>query len=155
MATGSNRQDFNEDELYEQFPHGAEQGVGPDEGFNTWVRINDPELFTPEARENPAIREFLAAPFTVNFAQFKSSHRESEYFVHKPDLVMSGRLPGVIGNIPNMPPDPRIATLVLNHELTLAKHIMRSVTIEDGKVAGQVIHKEPEPPEEAGPDTAG
>src|SRR4029077_20457256 len=41
----------------------------------------------------------------------------------------------------------RIGTYVMNHELTLAKSIMRALIIEDGAQAGQMIHKEPEPDE--------
>ena len=30
--------DFNEDDLYDQFPDGAADGYGPAQGFNTWVQ---------------------------------------------------------------------------------------------------------------------
>jgi hypothetical protein len=136
---------FNEEEKYDEFPRGAEYGFGPDEGYNRWVRLNDPELFTPEARNDPVIAEFLRAPFTVNYAQFTSSTRESEYFVHKPQKAMMGEVKGVEGGIANMPRPPRIATLIVNHERTLAKRITRSITIEDGEQAGQMIHKEEVP----------
>jgi hypothetical protein len=141
MAVRDER-DFNPDDIYDMFPSGAEAGFGPDEGFNTFVRLNDPSHFSEEARSNPAIREFLEAPFSVYFAQFKSSYRETEYFLHKPHLAMTGRVKGIEGRVDNMPEDPRICTLVMNHENTLAARITRSLLIEDGLDAAQIIHKE-------------
>ncbi|HYN47978.1 MAG TPA: hypothetical protein VER83_03880 [Candidatus Nanopelagicales bacterium] len=136
---------FNEDELYDQFPAGASEGFGPREGFNTWIRVNDASLFTAEALADPAIRAFVEAPFAVTFAQFKSSHRESEYFVHKPHLAMTGQVDGIEGAVEGLSgDDPRtpIATLVFNHERTLARLITRSIVISDGGVAGQIIAKQ-------------
>lgn len=136
-------QDVNEDELYELFPHGADNQFGPAEGFNTWVRINDARLFTQEALRNPAIQEFVEAPISVSYAQFKSSTRESEYFVHKPVRAMTEDAPGIVGKIDRFPTDePRIPTLVINHEASLAKKITRTIVITDNAVAGQIIHKE-------------
>ena len=142
MATQDEPLRFDEENLYDQFPRGADEGYGPEQGFNTWVRINDPELFTEEARQDPAVQAFLEAPFSVNYAQFKSSHREAEYFIHKPHKAMSGQVEGIEGSVAGFPEDPRIATLVVNHELTLARHITRSLVVEDGAAAGQLIHKE-------------
>lgn len=139
--------DFNPEDLYDQFPRGYEHGFGPSEGYDSWLRINDPELFTDEAREHPVIKEFLAAPFSVNYAQFKSSYRETEYFIHKPGKAMSGNVEGIEGTVagfPDSPEEQRIATLVVNHEFGLAWLITRSLVIEDGAVAGQLIHKEGE-----------
>lgn len=139
---------FNEDDLYDQFPAGASDGFGPDEGFNTWIRVNDASLFTAEALEDPAVRAFVEAPFSVTFAQFKSSHRESEYFIHKPNLAMTGRVDGILGAVEGISgedPRTRIDTLVLHHERTLAMHITRSIVICDEGTAGQVIHKQSEP----------
>jgi len=143
--------EFNENDLYEQFPAGASDGNGPLEGFNTWVQLNDKSLFTPEALEIPAVRAFVEAPIVVTYAQFKSSHRESEYFVHKPVVAMTGGVDGIGGSVTGLANDPRIATLVINHERTLARHIIRSLVITDaggsagaGGTAGQIIHKEPE-----------
>jgi hypothetical protein len=133
---------FNEEDLYDQFPRGDEYGVGPDEGFNTWVRINDEGLFTEDALRNPAIRAFIDAPFSVNYAQFKSSYRETEYFLHKPHKAMSGQVEGIEGRVADFPAEPRISTLVMNHERSLAWRITRSLTVEDGSAAGQLIHKE-------------
>lgn len=141
MAVRDERE-FNPDDIYDMFPSGADEGFGPDEGFNSFVRINDPSHFTEEALSNPVIREFLDAPFSVYFSQFKSSYRETEYFIHKPHLAMTGQVRGIKGRIENMPEDPRICTLVMNHENTLAAKITRSLTIEDGLDAAQIIHKE-------------
>src|SRR6478752_3008339 len=128
--------EFNENDLYEQFPAGASDGNGPLQGFNTWVQLNDKSLFTPEALEIPAVRAFVDAPIVVTFAQFKSSHRESEYFVHKPVRAMTGDVTGIEGIVTGMAiDDPRIATLVINHERTLARHIIRSLIITDGGTA--------------------
>lgn len=137
---------FDEDEIYEQFPLGADQGFGPDRGFAKWVRINDEAHFTEEALRDPAIRAFVDAPFSVSFAQFKSSHRESEYFIHKPHRAMTGDVRWIDGTVDRFPEhDPRIPTLVINHERSLAKRITRSLVIADGSTAGQIIHKEPAP----------
>lgn len=149
-----NPEEFDEDQKYDEFPRGDADLAGIKEGFNTWVKINDRSLFTEDAQRNATINEFLEAPFSVNFAQFKSSHRETEYLIHKPHRAMASEghpdhVEGIKGGVVNFPEDhanQRIATLVVNHELTLAKYITRSLTIEDGKVAGQMIHKEPEKP---------
>ena len=145
--------EFKEDDVYDQFPSGTSDGSGPDEGFNTWVRINDKSLFTPAALEDPVIQEFVNAPIVVTFAQFKSSHRETEYFIHKPHRAMSGDVSGIEGSVAGISgedPQTGIATLVINHERTLAKYITRSIVITDAATAddgtaGQIIHKQPAP----------
>ncbi|MGZ6267908.1 MAG: hypothetical protein ACXWNR_05025 [Candidatus Limnocylindrales bacterium] len=137
---------FEEDRLYDQFPSGASEGFGPDEGFDTWVRVNDPSLFTEEALKHPAIQAFVGAPFNVTYAQFKSSHRESEYFIHKPNLAMTGQVSEILGVVDGISADdPRtpIATLVLNHEQTLALRITRSIVVSGSGQAGQLVIKEP------------
>jgi hypothetical protein len=139
--------DNYEERLYDEFPAGADAPFpgpyGPDQGFNTWVRINDESLFTDEAKAQPAIREFLDAPFSVNYVQFKSSHKEAEWFLHKPHRAMAeGGVQGIVGSVAGFPANPRIATLVINHERTLAKFITRALVIEDGAQAGQMIHKQ-------------
>lgn len=145
MSDGEN--EFSPDPIYDQFPSGASLGYGPDQGYATIKGLNDPELFTDAARENPAIQEFLAAPFSVSFVQFKSSTREAEYFIHKPHLVMRGEVKGVTGSVEGFPADePRIGTFVINHDATLAKSIMRALVIEDGAQCGAMIHKDPNDP---------
>ena len=142
MATKDDS-DFDPRELYEKFPSGADEGIGPEQGFNRWVRINDERLFTEEARRDPVIEQFLSAPFSVNYAQFKSSVREAEYFIHLPGEAMTGKVEGIEGRVENMPDQPKICTLVMNHHNSLAKMITRSMVLEDGLDAGQIIHKQP------------
>lgn len=146
--------DFNgdprpdEEKLYDLFPSGESLGFGPDQGFNTIKRLNDPELFTDAARQDPAVQEFLNAPFSVSYVQFKSSTSEAEYFIHKPHRVMGGHVDGVVGSVDGFPAEePRIGTFVINHDATLAKSIMRALVMEDGAQAGAMIHKQPEPDE--------
>jgi hypothetical protein len=142
--------EVNEDLIYDKFPSGSDDGNGPDQGFNTWVRINDEAFFTEEALAKPAIRAFVNAPFSVTYAQFKSSHRESEYFIHKPNMAMTNGVPGIEGSVDHISSqDSPIATLVFNHERTLAKYITRSIVISDNGTAGQIIHKQPAPPKPA------
>ena len=132
-------------ERYERFPSGESVGFGPEQGFNTIIQINDPSLFTDEARNDPAVQAFLNAPFSVSFVQLKSSVREAEYFIHTPHLAMSGIVDGIVGTVARFPEtNPRIGTFVINHEATLAKAIMRALIIEDGAQAGSMIHKQPE-----------
>ena len=138
--------EFDPNGLYDQFPDGASQGYGPEQGFNAIIQLNDPELFTDEARRNPVIQEFLSAPFSVSYVQFKSSTREAEYFVHKPHLAMAGVVDGIVGSVSGFPAgNPHIGTFVINHDATLAKSIMRALVIEDGDQAGSMVHKEPPP----------
>jgi len=136
---------FDEDRLYDEFPSGASEGFGPDEGFDTWVRVNDATLFTDEALKNPTIQAFVRAPFSITYAQFKSSHRESEYFIHKPNRAMTGQVNGIEGVVDGIGgDDPRtpITTLILNHERTLAFRITRSIVVSGGGPAGQLVIKE-------------
>lgn len=140
---GATLNEFNEDELYDRFPSGVDTGFSPETGFNSIVLLNDAELFTEEARRHPVIEAFLNAPFGVYYSQWKSSQRETEYFLHKPHLALRGKVEGIEGLVDRMPDDPRICTLVMNHENTLAMRIARSLLIEDGKDAAQLVHKEP------------
>jgi hypothetical protein len=134
--------DFDPDQLYDQFPSGDSDGFGPDQGYNTIIQLNDASLFTEEAQGNPVIKEFLAAPFSVSYVQLKSSHREAEWYIHKPHLAFAGQVEGIQGGVAGFPEtDQRVGTYVMNHELTLAKSIMRALIIEDGAQAGQMIHK--------------
>ncbi len=135
--------DFNPDELYEQFPPGAAAGFGPEQGYNRFVRLNDPELFTEAARNDPVIREFLDAPFSVTYVQFKSSHREAEYYIHKPHRVMGGDVSGDEGAVAGFSADePHIGTYVINHDRTLARAIMYAMVLSDGTQTGQIVYKQ-------------
>jgi hypothetical protein len=138
------------DKMYNGFPSGETEGFGTDQGYNTIIQLNDPALFTEEARNNPVISEFLAAPFSVSYVQLKSSHREAEWYIHKPHLAFAGQreTTGIEGRVARFPEtNQHIGTYVMNHELTLAKSIMRALIIEDGAQAGQMIHKAVDPAE--------
>ncbi len=87
--------DFDENEAYDRFPAGADLGYGPDQGFNVKRRVNDRSLFTEEALADPVIAEFVNLPFDVSYLQTKSSSREAEWLIHKPHLVLSGKVPGI------------------------------------------------------------
>jgi hypothetical protein len=132
-----------EEKKYDGFRPGRDSNHGPEQGFNRWIRLNDPDLFTAAAKKDPVVQAFLGAPFSVNFAQFKSSTRESEYFIHKPTLAMrNGGVEGIEGGVHGFPARPRVTTLVLNHERTLARAITKALVIEDGAQAGQLIYKQ-------------
>lgn len=150
---------FNEDELYQQFPEGRVEGHGTEQGFNTYVRLNDPSIFDPAALErSPALRAFAESgdAFSVSFAQFKSSTRESEWSLHKPHLTMdadnqklSGTLPGeldIAGSVEKYPgPElAHIATFIINHDRTMARWKQSVILVEDGQQAGQMIYKHPD-----------
>lgn len=137
---------FNPDEMYEAYPHGADVGFGPEQGFNEFKLLNDPDLFTDDAKRNPVIQAFLAAPISVTYAQFKSSTREAEWFIHKPHLAMAGELSkrGIVGQVDKFPSSdghPHIGTYVINHEETLALRPVRALIVEDGRQAGVMIYK--------------
>ena len=140
--------DFNEDDLYDQFPRGDETGYGPAEGFNVYRRLNDRALFTEEALADPVIAAFVDTPFSVSFLQSKSSTRESEWLLHKPNLTMAGSVEGVEGPVDLFPTDhpPHIATLIINHHRTMARWKQSIILIEDGADAGQIIYKEEDEP---------
>ena len=148
MATGGNRttDGFNEDELYDQFPSGAEGGYGPREGFNVYRRLNDRSLFTEEALQDPVVAAFVDAPFSVSFLETKSSTRESEWVLHKPHLTMAGAVAGVEGPVELFPTDhpPHIVTLFVNHHRTMARWKQSYLLMEDGKDAAQMVYKHEE-----------
>jgi hypothetical protein len=141
--------EFDPDPIYErQFPRGEDVGYGPDEGFNTFVQLNDERLFTPEALENPVIREFVSAPITVTYVQAKSSTREAEWLLHKPHRVFAGEIEGFEFSGPDerrgirgFDPQAHLGTFVINHERTLARFPIRSLSITSDDGTGQMIHK--------------
>ena len=157
MATNGG-DDFDENELYQQFPEGRDQGYGTEQGFNTYFKLNDVELFKPEALEqHPALREFVASAekISISWAQSKSSTRESEWMLHKPHLTMDvanqkrgGGLPAdldIAGSVDLYPgaSKAQISTFIINHEMTMARWKQSVILIEDGKKAGQMIYKHP------------
>lgn len=149
---------FNEEELYDRFPEGREEGHGTEQGFNTYFRLNDADLFRPDALERyAALREFVesGAEISIYWAEVKSSTRESEWMLHKPHLTLdadtqkrSGGLPAdldIAGSVDRYPgpEQAHIATLIINHEMTMARWKQSIILIEDGKAAGQMIYKHP------------
>lgn len=149
--------DFNEDDMYDQFPNGADRGFGPEQGFNRYLKINDrslfrPELLDPDSGEYDAVlAEFADSGdrFSVSFAQFKSSTRESEWALHKPNLTMTGEVPGIEGPVDKYPgPDlAHISTFFINHDRTMARWKQSVVVLEDGAQAGQMVYKEDKEPD--------
>lgn len=166
MANNGGDNPEPENALYDMFPEGRDLPdpgrAGTEEGFNTYVRLNDPDLFAPEALErDPALRAFADSgeEIDIYFAQFKSSTRESEWAIHKPNLTLAAddekgkRLPAdldIKGKVQRYPgPDEgKIATFVINHDDTLARWKQSIIVMEDGRRAGQMIYKHPAPPRE-------
>ena len=136
--------EFNPEDKYDEFPPGSKLGFGPSEGYNTFVQLNDRKLFNARALKNPVIRAFLEAPISVTYAQFKSSTREAEWFIHKPHLAMPGalRAKGIRGKVAKVPAEgAHIQTYVMNHDRTLALRPMRTLVVSDGTETGQVLYK--------------
>lgn len=108
----------------------------PDEpgGFNQWRPV-DNQFEEGEAAENPP---------AVYQAKFKSSSRQSEIFIHDPISALVGddeSITGIPGrNRGNLP--ERITTFVINHDATLAKHIIRATATFDTTSVGITIYKE-------------
>lgn len=161
-------QPFNEGDMYDRFPEGREEGHGTEAGFNTTFRLNDASLFRPELLDEnndayiAVLSEFVKSgdDISISFVQLKSSTRESEWFLHKPHLTFdadgqkrSGGLPedlDIAGSVERYPgPEhAHIATMIINHEMTMARWKQSVIVMENGKAAGQMIYKHP-PPDEA------
>jgi hypothetical protein len=143
MATAEH-DDFDPDRLYDQFPRGDETGHGHEAGFNRYVRLNDRSLFTDEALQDPAITAFVDADFEVQFAQFKSSTRESEWALHKPHLTLRGEVEGIA--IPDGTTDhpEHIGTFFINHHRTMARWKQSVIVMKDSTDAGQIVYKQEE-----------
>jgi hypothetical protein len=159
-----------ENELYDQFPRGADlpgdDRAGSADGYNTYVKINTESLFRPEALQaSAALRAFVATDemISITFAIFKSSTRESEWALHKPGRTFDatrqkepdGRLPadidieGSVDRFPG-PATANIATLIVNHDNTMARWKQSVIVMEDGARAGQMIYKHPHPEDDPG-----
>jgi hypothetical protein len=157
--------DYPENELYNRFPPGSEQGTGINEGYNTYLKLNDAALFDAGEREsNQALKRFLETDdeLSIYFVAWKSSTRESEWALHKPHLTMDteaakGRPEAagiedteIEGSVDRYPGPDRalISTFVINHDVTLARLKQSVLLMENGKQAGQMIYKHP-PSEES------
>jgi hypothetical protein len=167
MTIQSEEEDYFENELYNQFPSGSEQGYGTGEGFHTFLKLNDASLFAAGERENNhALDQFLKTSeedkLSIYFVAWKSSTRESEWALHKPHLTMNREaalkrpeavgldqtdISGAVDNYPGAD-EARISTFVINHDVTLARLKQSVIVMEDGKQAGQMIYKHPPSSEE-------
>lgn len=126
---------------------------GPSAGFDTWVWINNPDLFKDpttvldDPQMSAALQAFIdAGRNTVRyyFAQFKSSHVAAEFFIHSPiDAMTDGVVPEVNARALKDEQVERVHTLVMNHEATLAHHSIKTMAAVNGKGgAGVVVTKE-------------
>lgn len=108
------------------------------EGYNRWDDITPPVFEDDETPREQRIR-LLAA-------KFESSSREAEIFLHDPIATLvdgeSKGIGSVIRDRSELPPDPYITTLVINHHRTLAKKIIRATALIDDESIGITIHKE-------------
>jgi hypothetical protein len=108
------------------------------EGFNHWDDITPP-IFDDEDTPRGQKPRLLAA-------KFKSSSPEAEHFIHDPlpTLVdgMTEGITSVIKERDELPPEPYIATMVINHHRTLASRIIRATAFIDDESVGITIHKE-------------
>ena len=144
---GGGQQEFDPEPLYDEFPPSAELGYGTELGYNRLVQINDRSLFTEAAQADEVINAFLKAwedeQVAFSFLQVKSSSRESEWFIHKPHLVLAGdtERTGVEGSAPGFVEGQPIGTFVINHQRTLALRPVRAMVVTDGTQAGETIHK--------------
>jgi len=136
-------------DYYNSFPP-SDQGIDPANGYNRIVKLNDPDLFTLNAQHPNygVIKAFFEAPFKVYFVQLSSSTREAEWYLHVPGRALVGNAPGIeIGEGVVFNRESPIGTHVINHDATLARTVMHALIVDDGNQAGQIIHKQPPPPE--------
>jgi hypothetical protein len=107
-------------------------------GFNQWDDITPP-IFDDE--NTPAERKprLLAA-------KFESSSREAEIFLHDPvSSLVNGTVEGITSAIEDaseLPRDPYISTMVINHHRRLDYRVIRAVAMVDDESIGITIHKE-------------
>ena len=156
QGTGDTHPDrINPDALYDQFPAGDEYGFGQAQGYARTVRINDPRYFEAwfdDPDVGPTLRAFCGlddedgkgSPIRLYVTRFKSSTRESEYFIHKPVEYLAGYF-----DLPSLTPpgeEPigleRLQSVVMNHERSLAWRRTFSMLVVDDKDGAQVLHKE-------------
>jgi hypothetical protein len=108
------------------------------EGFNRWDDVTPPVFEDADTPEHQRVR-LLAA-------KFESSSREAEIFIHDPlATLVDGEARGissVIKDRSDLPPDPYITTLVINHHRTLSHRVIRATAMVDDESVGITIHKE-------------
>lgn len=107
-------------------------------GFNHWDDITPP-IFDDE--ETPAERKPR-----LFAAKFESSSREAEIFLHDPvSSLVNGTVEGIssaIQDASELPRDPYISTLVINHHRRLDYRVIRATAMVDDESIGITIHKE-------------
>lgn len=110
----------------------------PREGFNHWDDITPP-IFDDDETPRGRKPRLLAA-------KFESSSREAEIFIHDPiSTLVDGVCKGITSAIKDrseLPSDPYIATLVINHHRTLAYRVIRATAMVDDESIGITMHKE-------------
>lgn len=146
MATDDDY-DFDPGDLYNEFPSAADHGYANPETFGQIVRLNDASLFTEDALNDPVIRAFVDAPFSVDWVEYGSSTPESEWALHKPHLARAGKVPGIVrrGVEPSDDEHPEhIATFFINHHRTMARWKQSIITMSDGTDSGQMAWKQEE-----------
>jgi hypothetical protein len=160
MTMQSDEDEYPENARYNEFPASAEEGFGTAQGYNTYLKLNDPDLFDPaKVQESKALQRFLQTrhEISISFVAWKSSTRESEWALHKPHLTMDKTaaaerpdavglegidIEGSVDKYPG-PNAARISTFVINHDATLARLKQSVIVMENGQQAGQMIYKHP------------
>jgi hypothetical protein len=106
--------------------------------FNHWDDITPP-IFDDENTPTERKPRLLAA-------KFESSSREAEIFLHDPvSSLVNGTVEGIssaIQDASELPRDPYIATLVINHHRRLDYRVIRATAMVDDESIGITIHKE-------------
>lgn len=110
----------------------------PAPGFNHWDDITPPIFDDEETPTERKPRLFAA--------KFESSSREAEIFLHDPvSTLVSDTVEGIssaIQDASELPRDPYIATLVINHHRRLDYRVIRATAMVDDEAIGITIHKE-------------
>ena len=110
----------------------------PRPGFNHWDDITPP-IFDDDETPNERKPRLLAA-------KFESSTREAEIFLHDPvSTLVNGTVEGITSVIEDrgeLPRDPYVATMVINHHRRLDWRVIRTTAMVDEESIGITIHKE-------------
>jgi hypothetical protein len=107
-------------------------------GFNHWDDITPP-IFDDDETPSERKPRLLAA-------KFESSSREAEIFLHDPvSTLVNATVEGIssaIEDAAELPPNPYVATLVINHHRRLDYRVIRATAMVDDESIGITIHKE-------------